>query len=271
MKRCPMDPPTDPTDLSEIEERTLLTGVLLIGAAVLALVLSHSAGGVARVLALGGFLAFGACAASRAARLFGVETGASLPTSVARIPVRTRPGRAISVITIVLALALPVGVAITLLVMVDWAWLPLTAVVGLGGAAAVAARARADAESYCMPTPPTASALLERLCMRADIPTPDLVVEDTGLASAWTVGGRIHVTPRLLHLLDDAELETVLAHEVAHLANRDAAVMDVCSAPSRGLLAFAELLGRQAGRGARALADVAPPGGPLVAAVVFSV
>jgi heat shock protein HtpX len=64
------------------------------------------------------------------------------------------------------------------------------------------------------------------------------------VASAWTAGGRIHVTSRLLKLLDEAELEAVLAHELAHLAHRDAAVMEICSAPSRVLLAFVRAIMR---------------------------
>ena len=52
----------------------------------------------------------------------------------------------------------------------------------------------------------------------------------------------MHVTTPLLRRLDESELEAVLAHELAHLAHRDAAVMDVCSAPSRVLLALAGVL-----------------------------
>jgi heat shock protein HtpX len=95
--------------------------------------------------------------------------------------------------------------------------------------------------SYAYPPGPE-SAVLERLCMRADIPVPELVVEADAEANAWTTRGRIHVTTRLLSRLDDAELEAVLAHELAHLAHRDAAMMDVCSAPSRVLLALAGVL-----------------------------
>jgi heat shock protein HtpX len=78
--------------------------------------------------------------------------------------------------------------------------------------------------------------------MCADIPVPELVVEADAEANAWTTRGRIHVTTPLLTRLDEAELEAVLAHELAHLAHRDAAVMDVCSAPSRVLLALAGVL-----------------------------
>ena len=75
--------------------------------------------------------------------------------------------------------------------------------------------------------------------MRADMPVPGLVVASGPVAIAWTAGGRIHVTRALVELLDDAELEAVLAHELAHLAHRDAAVMEICSAPSRVLLTCA--------------------------------
>jgi heat shock protein HtpX len=78
--------------------------------------------------------------------------------------------------------------------------------------------------------------------MRADVPVPPLVVEPGPEANAWTTRGRIHVTTPLLLLLERSEVEAVLAHELAHLANRDAAVMDVCSAPSRVLLSYAGTL-----------------------------
>ena len=88
--------------------------------------------------------------------------------------------------------------------------------------------------------PPT-SELFARLCMRADMAVPELVVEP-GPANAWTAGGRVHVTWGLLELLDPGELEAVLAHELAHLARRDAAIMEICSAPSRVMLAFSGLV-----------------------------
>jgi heat shock protein HtpX len=102
--------------------------------------------------------------------------------------------------------------------------------------------------------------------MRADSPVPQLVVEPSAEANAWTTGGRIHLTRPLMMVLDESELEAVLAHELAHLAHRDAAVMDVCSAPSRVLHASpnshargatagdrATTAGKRAGRSARQL------------------
>jgi heat shock protein HtpX len=103
--------------------------------------------------------------------------------------------------------------------------------------------------------------------MRADIPVPKLVVVPGSMATAWTVGGRIHVTRKLLDLLDDGELEAVLAHELAHLAHRDAVVIEICSAPSRVLLACARTLSRWVVGLVRSPALMLP-GGTMVASAV---
>ena len=49
-------------------------------------------------------------------------------------------------------------------------------------------------------------------------------------------GFRLHLTQGLLDLLDRHELEAVIAHELAHVANRDAAVMTVVGGPGEALL-----------------------------------
>jgi len=79
-------------------------------------------------------------------------------------------------------------------------------------------------------------AVVARLAALADIPIPRVAVAETSAANALVVGFRrsrstIVVTEGLLDLLEPQELEAVLAHEVAHLANRDAAVMTAVSAP----------------------------------------
>ena len=49
-------------------------------------------------------------------------------------------------------------------------------------------------------------------------------------------GFRLHLTQGLLDLLEPRELEAVIAHELAHVANRDAAVMTVVGGPGEALL-----------------------------------
>jgi heat shock protein HtpX len=228
-------------NLSVLEKGSLIAAFLLLVAAAVTVGRADHVGGVDRVLgsaALGGVVA---AAASRAVRLYRAGLTASLPTSVAWVPVRIRPARGFNTISVSVAVLLPLAAAATVLVLADWGWVLLAGVLLLGCAALLVASEAADKRTYEWSSP-LASGLVDRLCMRADMRPPEVVVEHGPVATAWTAGGRIHVTKRLLELLDDTELEAVLAHEVAHLARRDAAVMEICSAPSRVLLAFARSL-----------------------------
>jgi heat shock protein HtpX len=164
-----------------------------------------------------------------------------LPTRIAKVPILTRPPLALSIWTFALALVVPLAAVAAVLALVEWSWLAVAGVLLVGGVSALVERARTSRgdRPYSWPAP-EAVRMLERLCIRADMRVPELVVEGAPVANAWTARGRIHLTTPLLRLLDDTELEAVLAHELAHLAHRDAAVMDICSAPSRLLLAFAD-------------------------------
>ena len=225
--------------VSRFEEHSFLAGLLLIVAAVVLAIVNGDLGGSARALGALALAVMGLCATSRGLRLYLANVTAALPESVGRASIRIRPGRTSTVTTAMLALALPVAGAVAIVALVEWGWLVITGALLLGCLGLlVRALDRSRELSYAFPPGPE-SALLERLCMRADIPVPELVVEADAEANAWTTRGRIHVTRRLLSRLDESELEAVLAHELAHLAHRDAAVMDVCSAPSRVLLALA--------------------------------
>src|SRR3954447_11212591 len=225
------------TNLSALERAALVAGLVLLVSAVITAWATHDARGSARVLGAAGLALVLGCGAARAVRLYRGGLTASLPTSVARVEVRIRPARGFSMVTGSLAVVLPLAAAGTVFVLLDWGWMLLGGVLVVGCVALRMASEPADKRTYEWESP-FASGLVERLCMRADMCAPKLVVENGPVATAWTVGGRIHVTKRLLELLDDAELEAVLAHEVAHIARRDAAVMEICSAPSSVLLAF---------------------------------
>lgn len=71
--------------------------------------------------------------------------------------------------------------------------------------------------------------MVARLCQLEDRPMPRLVIieaaEPNAFAAGWHGGGTVAVTRGLLNLLGPQELEAVLAHELGHLANRDAALM----------------------------------------------
>jgi heat shock protein HtpX len=58
---------------------------------------------------------------------------------------------------------------------------------------------------------------------------------------------QLHLTQGLLDCLEPAELEAVIAHELAHVAQRDAAVMTVVGGPGAVLLAGGMKLARVGG------------------------
>ena len=70
---------------------------------------------------------------------------------------------------------------------------------------------------------------VERLSEEMDIPKPRLMVGRMGVPNAFAVGrkgaGVVVVSETLLELLEDDELEGVLAHELAHIKNRDVVMM----------------------------------------------
>jgi len=88
---------------------------------------------------------------------------------------------------------------------------------------------RVDADEY-----PRLHAMVDRLCQQADLPKPDVAVADTKMPNAFAAGrsqknSTVCVTEGLLRTLDEAELEGVMAHELAHVKNRDVMVMTVAS------------------------------------------
>lgn len=72
---------------------------------------------------------------------------------------------------------------------------------------------------------------VRRLAMTVDVPEPDVRVVDDETPSCYTVGrftdATIVVTTGLIEKLDVDELEGVLAHEIAHIANRDVTLMTI--------------------------------------------
>ena len=75
---------------------------------------------------------------------------------------------------------------------------------------------------------------VERLAQQADLPKPTVAVADSRTPNAFATGrsqdsAAVAVTTGIMDLLDDEELEGVLAHELAHIKNRDVMVMTVAS------------------------------------------
>jgi len=85
-----------------------------------------------------------------------------------------------------------------------------------------------DREAY-----PDLHARLTRLAGTADAPVPELAVVDSPVPNSCSVAGStagtVVVSTGLVDALDDETLDAVLAHEIAHLRNRDAAVLTLAS------------------------------------------
>ena len=83
----------------------------------------------------------------------------------------------------------------------------------------------------------TLQARVDRLAAQAAVPAPTVALGRSNTPVAASVGYRpststIVVSRGLVERLSDRELEAVLAHELAHVANRDAAVLTALSLPA---------------------------------------
>ena len=75
---------------------------------------------------------------------------------------------------------------------------------------------------------------IERLCIQANIPKPRVAIANQRMPNAFAIGrspktATVCATTGILDLLDDPELEAVLAHELTHVQNRDVLVMTIAS------------------------------------------
>jgi heat shock protein HtpX len=81
---------------------------------------------------------------------------------------------------------------------------------------------------------PGLHAMIERLCIQADLPKPKVAVADTPVPNAFAIGrsqksATVCATTGMMNTLSPAELEGVMAHELAHVKNRDVLVMTIAS------------------------------------------
>jgi heat shock protein HtpX len=81
---------------------------------------------------------------------------------------------------------------------------------------------------------PGLHAMIERLCIQADLPKPKIAVADTDVPNAFAMGrsqknATVCATTGIMRTLSPAELEGVMAHELSHVKNRDVLVLTVAS------------------------------------------
>jgi heat shock protein HtpX len=77
-------------------------------------------------------------------------------------------------------------------------------------------------------------AMIERLCIQADLPKPKIAIADTPMPNAFAIGrsqktATVCATTGIINALEPHELEAVMAHELTHVKNRDVLIMTVAS------------------------------------------
>lgn len=94
---------------------------------------------------------------------------------------------------------------------------------------------------------PQIYAMVERLCQRADLPMPRLYVVPSQGANAFATGrdpkhAAVAVTQGIVNLLNEQELEGVLAHELSHVKNRDTLTQAVAATIAGAVTYFARVM-----------------------------
>ena len=81
---------------------------------------------------------------------------------------------------------------------------------------------------------PGLHAMIEKLCIQADLPKPRIAVADTDVPNAFAIGrsqksATVCATTGIMRTLSPSELEGVMAHELAHVKHRDVLIMTIAS------------------------------------------
>jgi heat shock protein HtpX len=129
------------------------------------------------------------------------------------------------VVLVAVALAAQAGVAILLIAAIFAAQVFASDKLALR---AVGAREVSPQEA------PELHAMIERLCIQADLPKPKVAVMHSSMPNAFAMGrsaksATVCATTGIMELLSPAELEGVMAHELTHIVNRDVMIMTLAS------------------------------------------
>src|SRR5256714_8883604 len=81
---------------------------------------------------------------------------------------------------------------------------------------------------------PGLHAMIERLCIQADLPKPKIAIAHSDVPNAFATGRSqksavVCATTAIMETLEPHELEGVMAHELTHVKNRDVLIMTVAS------------------------------------------
>src|SRR5580693_4809690 len=116
------------------------------------------------------------------------------------------------------------------------------------------ALASAHAQPITREESPRLYAVMERLSAKANIPVPKLYMIPEAAPNAFATGRNPHhasvaVTQGLMQLMDDEELEGVIAHELSHVRNYDILTSSIAATLAGAITMLARFGGMFGGRG----------------------
>jgi len=116
---------------------------------------------------------------------------------------------------------------------------------------------------------PGLHAIVRRLATRAQIPMPRVYIIPTDTPNAFATGrnpqhAAVAVTEGIRRVLDDDELEGVLAHELSHVTNRDVLISTIAATLAGAITYLAHMAQWAAIFGGRSRDDEEGGGNPLV-------
>lgn len=123
---------------------------------------------------------------------------------------------------------------------------------------------------------PNLHAILRRLTTRVGIPMPPVYLIPTDTPNAFATGrnpehAAVAVTQGILRILDDEELEGVLAHELSHVKNRDVLVSTIAATLAGAITYLAHMAQWAAFWGGGRSSDDEEGGGNPLALILMAV
>jgi len=123
---------------------------------------------------------------------------------------------------------------------------------------------------------PRAYQIVERLTQRVGLPMPKIYVIPTDSPNAFATGrnpqhASVAVTQGILNLLNDEEMEGVLAHELGHVRNRDILISSIAATLAGAITVIARMAGYAAMFGGYGRSDDRDRGGGAFGALFMMI
>jgi len=123
---------------------------------------------------------------------------------------------------------------------------------------------------------PGLHAMVRRLATRAQIPMPRIYVIPSDTPNAFATGrnpqhAAVAVTEGIMRILDEEELEGVLAHELSHVTNRDVLISTIAATLAGAITYLAHMAQWAAFFGGRSRDDEEGGGGNPLVMMLFAV